>query len=117
MRVTSPYGVAIFCDDIRAELGGKFSLMGIFLERMILEDQIPENEPVIIPRLGICINLVVPHEYPPYKNAKLRIISEFESTEQVLIDRVLPTREMHQNVYGNIHRIVSSNLISPFPVR
>jgi hypothetical protein len=36
------WGVSLFCDDIRAELGGKISVMGIYQTDMIF----PEGPPL-----------------------------------------------------------------------
>ncbi len=44
----------MFCDDIRMELGGKFSLMGIYSRELIL----PMQPPVLIPKFGVVVWLI-----------------------------------------------------------
>ncbi len=44
-----PYGYAIFCDDFRMEMGGKYSLMGIYRGTMIINVALP----VALPKLCI----------------------------------------------------------------
>lgn len=34
---------AVICDDIRQEIGNKFSLMGIYVDRFIIETKTPES--------------------------------------------------------------------------
>ncbi|MGH6824092.1 hypothetical protein [Methyloceanibacter sp.] len=45
------FGWTIFCDDIRAELGGKFSFMGCYTGNLIVHDKLP----LMLPKLGIAI--------------------------------------------------------------
>lgn len=46
-----PHGSTIFCDDIRPEIGNKFSLMGIFQGDMVLHVPFPAT----LPKLGLFI--------------------------------------------------------------
>lgn len=48
----TPYGYTIFCDDIRNEIDGKVTLVGIYAADMIFNVPLP----VIVPKLGIVIN-------------------------------------------------------------
>lgn len=41
MTDTRTWGVALFCDDIRAEIGGKLSLMGIYLADILFPASLP----------------------------------------------------------------------------
>jgi hypothetical protein len=45
------WGTSIFCDDIRAEIGGKTSLMGIYHTDMIF----PVDFPLIIPKFVVFV--------------------------------------------------------------
>lgn len=45
------WGVSIFCDDLRPEVGNKFSLMGLYLAEIIL----PVEFPTIIPKFVVFI--------------------------------------------------------------
>ena len=48
-----PRGKAIFCDDIRAELGNKISLMGIYTGSVTIPPTI--EFPLTLPRMGIAV--------------------------------------------------------------
>jgi hypothetical protein len=48
---TEPHGQTIFCDDIRQEVGNKFSLMGVFQGDMLVNAPFP----AALPRLGLYI--------------------------------------------------------------
>jgi hypothetical protein len=50
---TYPFGAAVFCDDIRFEMGNKISLVGAYPQGL----QIPHdlNLPVMLPKLGIIV--------------------------------------------------------------
>jgi Family of unknown function (DUF6941) len=63
-----PDGYTIFCDDIRAEQGNKFSLMGIYRAEMLVHQPFP----VTVPKLGF---YVVHREDPtvPLHKMQLRI--------------------------------------------
>jgi len=52
---------AVFCDDIRMELGGKYSLMGIYSRVLVL----PVRPPVVLPKLGVVVWLVCDIDDPP----------------------------------------------------
>jgi len=52
---------AVFCDDIRMELGGKYSLMGIYPRVLVL----PVRPPVVLPKLGVVVWLVCDIDDPP----------------------------------------------------
>ena len=56
--MTSPYGVTIFCDDIREEQDGKRIIIGAYDDGML----VPEL-PSIIPSIGFLIKIFEPIEY------------------------------------------------------
>lgn len=58
--MNSPFGTTIFCDDIREELGGKSSYMGIYKGEMIVAAEFP----VILPTFAISIQYVEPIDLP-----------------------------------------------------
>jgi len=51
IRVPTPYGFTLFCDDIRNEMDGKVTLVGIYTAEMIFNVPFP----VIIPKLGFVV--------------------------------------------------------------
>lgn len=61
-----------FCDDIRQEVGGKISLIGVYNGVMY----VPQF-PVTLPKLWIMATLVTPHSEPP-KSMKIRVTKNAE---------------------------------------
>jgi len=53
------HGFAIFCDDIRIELGNKSSLMGIYNGELL-----SDNFPLLLPKLCVHASLNVPLDRP-----------------------------------------------------
>jgi hypothetical protein len=51
--ITPPYGLVLFADDIRQEIGNKASLVGLYGDEMILAAG--TQLPVVIPKLGVWI--------------------------------------------------------------
>jgi hypothetical protein len=56
VKISDPFGVSVFCDDIRFELGNKTSLIGIYREGM----QIHAPFPCAVPRFGIFVQWFIP---------------------------------------------------------
>ncbi len=52
-------GSAIFCDDIRQELGGKYSLMGCYTGSIVFSDALP----TVCPKFCIQAELSIPLNY------------------------------------------------------
>jgi hypothetical protein len=52
-----PFGVAIFCDDIREEVGGKISLIGCYGVDMQFQGV---SFPVVLPKFGIFVTARLP---------------------------------------------------------
>lgn len=42
---STPYGYTIFCDDVRQEMGGKTSYMGIYKSKLIFNTPLPASLP------------------------------------------------------------------------
>lgn len=62
------FGSSVFCDDIREEVGGKASLIGVYMGGMLVHSPFP----AAIPRFGIAISLWQRHaKFVP--NVELRI--------------------------------------------
>lgn len=53
-----PFGISLFCEDIREEVGGKRSLMGVFDTDLIVP-----HFPIVIPKLAVLIRLIVPSDF------------------------------------------------------
>jgi hypothetical protein len=59
--VRNSWGFALFCDDIRAELGGKFSIMGVYQNDMVF----PSNAefPILYPKFCILVKYYEVRDY------------------------------------------------------
>jgi hypothetical protein len=58
--MTKPYGTTIFCDDIRDEVTGKKTYVGVYLDEMVLHGPYP----AIIPQFAIAITYLEPLSEP-----------------------------------------------------
>lgn len=47
------YAFCLFCDDIRPEVGNKFSYMGVYRRDMVFPPGAPLNSPIYVPKFGI----------------------------------------------------------------
>lgn len=65
--MSSPFGMAFFCEDIREELGGKVSYMGIFGQDMVIQGA----KPALMPKLSIAAHVNIPRTK---QNTVLRIV-------------------------------------------
>ncbi len=52
-----PFGLTIFCDDIRHEIGGKTSLIGCYNQAMLVPSA---SFPIILPKLAFSVSVVSP---------------------------------------------------------
>lgn len=82
----SRFAIANFFDDIRLELGGKMSLMGIYQADLLVP-----NNPTVIPKL-CCKIIVTTSQDQPFRSASFRVRSD----ETVLVEQVLPSDALEQ---------------------
>jgi hypothetical protein len=76
----------IFCDDIRHELGGKLSYIGVYSGRLIVPDF-----PVTLPKLCVAVCALTSAERP-FGNLVLRVLKDDDVvTEGVLDESQLST--------------------------
>lgn len=68
----TPFLSTVYCDDIRQEVGGKLSLIGIYNTVMYVQ-----QFPVTLPKLWIMATYVVSRDEPP-KNLKIRVLKNTE---------------------------------------
>jgi len=88
-RVT-PFGYTVFCDDIRNEIGGKTTLVGVYAGDLVLQSPLPAS----IPRLGVSLVYV---ERPGESDLPLSIrvyMPGFE--ESPMMDTRLPAAMVEQ---------------------
>jgi hypothetical protein len=78
---TMPSGFVIFCDDIRREVNGKITLVGVYGGEMTIFG----NAPASIPKLGIAIRFRVDPATLPV-TAAIRVTRETASETEVLLE-------------------------------
>ena len=61
---------AIFCDDIRPELGNKLSFMGCYQSELVVQ-----MAPVTLPKLCVFASILTPKERP-FKSLMLRVVQD-----------------------------------------
>lgn len=91
------YLSTVFCDDIRYEIGSKFSLIGIYSGNLIVP-----AFPVKLPKLCIAATLVISADNPP-KTIILRVLKDEE-----------PIAELNATE-GYLKQIASAKTIMPEP--
>ena len=69
----TPFLSAIYCDDIRQEVGGKLSLIGVYNAVMYVQ-----QFPVTLPKLWIMATYVAPHDESP-KSLIVRVLKNNEA--------------------------------------
>lgn len=70
---------AIFCDDIRPELGNKLSFMGCYQSELVVQ-----MTPVALPKLCVFASILTPKERP-FKSLVLRVVQD-DNVELARID-------------------------------
>lgn len=85
-KPNSRYIHAIFCDDVRTEIGGKLSLMGLYQGSMNL---IAENLPVIVPKMCVVIEARA-QSIHPFKKLTVRVLLE----DKLLAEAVCPQENL-----------------------
>lgn len=60
----------VYCDDIRVEVGGKSSLMGIYLGDLFVNEM-----PVTLPKLCVWMNVVTPANQP-FTKLRMRVMHD-----------------------------------------
>lgn len=69
--IDEPFGVTIFCDDIRFELNGKISLVGCYSTEILFHDPAPG----VLPTFAALINVRIPIGIE-YESIQVRAILE-----------------------------------------
>lgn len=73
----APGGYAIFCDDVREEVGGKNTLVGVYGSDLIIN----ASPPVMLPQLACVVTFILDPEQMP-KQLTIQI-KKFAPTDQV----------------------------------
>lgn len=67
------YAHSVFCDDIRQEVGGKLTLVGVYSGALLVP-----TFPTVLPKLCIVLDIVTPAD-KPFQQLKVRVLRDDET--------------------------------------
>lgn len=109
----SPYGIAIFCEDVRQEAEGKNSYMGIFGATINLRGK----KPAVLPKFVIAAHVNIPSSFHrPKVTIIVRRVSTEDTEEISKIEGELETPEDRAIGDGIFTQLVAINTILSFKV-
>jgi hypothetical protein len=99
----------IYCDDVRQEVGGKLSLMGVYNAVMY----VPQF-PVTLPKLWIMATYIIAHDEPP-KSLKVRVFRNNEPLVDLdampeYLQQLANAREPVAPMPDGSQRVINSNM-------
>lgn len=106
----------IFCDDIRQEVGGKLSLMGIYSGVMFVH-----AFPIILPKLCVSITAITPSK-KPFKKISFKVLKADDVLAENNIDpsQLIELSNNQNNVVENdgdkIHMINMGLVFAPLQI-
>lgn len=108
-----PYGMAFFCEDIRQEIEGKTSYMGIFGANITLRGE----RPATLPKLCVAAHINIPSSWhKPHVRIVVLRVTEGPEEEISSVDGEVGTPE-DRVVADHIYtQLVAHNSIVPFRV-
>ncbi|MEO3879295.1 DUF6941 family protein [Rheinheimera fenheensis] len=92
-----PNITVLFCDDIRHELGGKVSLMGVYGSHLLVH-----TLPVQLPKLAVHFNIEMPTEMKP-DSIKVNIVINGKNHTSLELGGIGYNDTLAKEIYG--HRI------------
>lgn len=106
------YGVTHFCDDIREEVGGKTSYMGVYSQHMVVIGLAP----IRLPKLAIAGFIYLPAGSEA-KDFSCRVISEINGIESIIANTDVTDVEFSASEVDETYRRIDVQLaIVPFDV-
>lgn len=88
-----PYGTTVFCDDIRDEVTGKKTYVGVYLQDMVIAGEFP----LLIPQFAMAITYLEPLNSPIYPVSVKIFVPTPENESEVVADIQLPV-ERAENI-------------------
>lgn len=107
------HGHTLFCDDIRSELGNKFSYMGVYGDDINLAGELP----TLLPKLCMISTIYVPSGTPIGK-LQLTISQRNESEIRIIVDQHIEVAEKNipKKPGDGFAKLVLQNIISPINI-
>lgn len=107
--------LTVFCDDIRQEIGGKLSYIGVYSGNMFVSEF-----PAVLPKLCLALSVITPVANP-FRKLTLRVLKDEEILAEGSLDEtelanfVEPTNDVAEDERKNRVQIFRSTFIfSPF---
>lgn len=88
--VNDPYGWTIFCDDIREEVGGKSSFMGVYQGILILNSVFP----VAMPKFAMSVNYRIFHGDTRLDDIDLKVFLPGDDEANASFSTMIPVSEL-----------------------
>jgi hypothetical protein len=85
----------IFCDDIRHELGGKLSYIGVYSGHLFVP-----TFPVTLPKLCLSLSVITPASQP-FQKLELRIFKDDEQIAEGILEEVQLSEIIEATAEGN----------------
>jgi hypothetical protein len=82
MAIPAVYGLTVFCDDIRGEVDGKVTYVGVYNGNMVFGVPFP----VQMPKLGIAVTLVLASEEDANFSFQVYLPGDQEGTPSITFD-------------------------------
>lgn len=101
----------VYCDDIRQELGSKFSYMGVYGSDLVLQ-----SLPATLPKLCIAVKLVTDAAHP-FEDLEVLLLRGNE--REVILETgplSLPAQEIHSEGGSEVIVVQTFLVLSPFQV-
>ncbi|MEX0899795.1 MAG: hypothetical protein WD081_03795 [Gammaproteobacteria bacterium] len=117
--MSQAFGVTLFCDDIRHEVGGKVAMSGIYGESMLLP-----QFPAVLPKLGVFLILQCPAS-EPFNDVTIRVLLDNEAIleGEINVSQSKSTGGQADEdstedspLADRVHRVKTLMVVSPFKI-
>lgn len=117
MLVRKRFVHSLYCDDVRNEIGGKTTIVGIYGNE--LNVSAPENGDVVtLAKLCVAVTVQTPKEQP-FLTLRLKLFKDDEVIQQIEVpskDLVEAAATTEENEQKNFHTFTALFVAQPFPI-
>jgi len=110
-----PYGITFFCDDIRNEVGGKSTFVGVYRDNLNVLKMAGGKTETQLPKLAAVVRITIPSELD-IENIIIELEKITGNKKEVLVrlesEVNLKSQPSNVNVIAEIHVVVSPFLIN-----
>lgn len=102
-----PFAMSIFCDDIRYEMHGKHSLIGIYRDDMVLSAPFP----AMLPKLAVSV-MLFEHPSQPAAPTEVRIYLPGDKDDTPFFKTMVEYQpELHHDAPANRRRMLNLHFV------